>query len=127
MTKIVATNAFCRWMKRTGIRDAELLGAVTEMSAGLIDANLGGDVYKKRIGVPGRGKRGGARTIVATRKGHRWIFLFGFEKNERANIRPTELEALQKLAKTLLDLDDRNLAHALTTGQLKEIEDERES
>jgi hypothetical protein len=127
MTKIVATNAFCRWMKRAGIRDAEVLGAVTEMSAGLIDANLGGDVYKKRIGLPGRGKRGGARTIVATRKGHRWIFLFGFEKNERANIRPAELIALQTLAKTLLDFDDRDMARAVAAGELKEIDDDHES
>ena len=127
MVKIIATNAFSRWMKRAGIRDADLLGAVAEMSRGLIDANLGGDVYKKRFGVAGRGKRGGARTIVATRKGDRWIFLFGFEKNERSNIRPTELIALQKLAKTLLDLHDRDLARAMAAGELKEIEDDHES
>jgi Uncharacterized protein conserved in bacteria len=41
---------------------------------------------KKRVPVAGRGKRGGARTIVATNFGDRWFFLFGFEKNERANI-----------------------------------------
>lgn len=127
MVKIIATNAFSRWMKRAGIRDVDLLGAVAEMSRGLIDANLGGDVYKKRFGVAGRGKRGGARTIVATRKGDRWIFLFGFEKNERSNIRPTELIALQKLAKTLLDLHDRDLARAVAAGELKEIEDGDES
>jgi hypothetical protein len=127
MVKIIATNAFSRWMKRAGIRDVDLLGAVAEMSRGLIDANLGGDVYKKRFGVAGRGKRGGARTIVATRKGDRWIFLFGFEKNERSNIRTTELIALQKLAKTLLDLHDRDLARAVAAGELKEIEDGHES
>ena len=55
MVKIMATTAFSRWMKRAGIRDADLLGAVAEMSRGLIDANLGGDVYKKRFGVAGRG------------------------------------------------------------------------
>ena len=127
MVKIIATNAFSRWMKRAGIRDVDLLGAVAEMSRGLIDANLGGDVYKKRFGVAGRGKRGGARTIVATRKGDRWIFLFGFEKNERSNIRTTELIALQKLAKTLLDLHDWDLARAVAAGELKEIEDGHES
>ena len=40
----------------------------------------------KRLALPGRGKRGGARTLVATNKGNRWFFLFGFEKNARANI-----------------------------------------
>jgi hypothetical protein len=41
---------------------------------------------KKRVGLAGRGKRGGVRTLVATNKGKRWFFVFGFEKNERANV-----------------------------------------
>jgi hypothetical protein len=36
------------------------------MAAGLIDADLGGGVLKKRVGLAGRGKRGGVRTLVAT-------------------------------------------------------------
>jgi hypothetical protein len=35
--------------------------AIAEMAAGLIDADLGGSVYKKRVPLPGRGKSGGAR------------------------------------------------------------------
>ena len=38
--------------------------AVAEMAAGLIDADLGGSVYKKRVPMPDRGKRGGARIIL---------------------------------------------------------------
>jgi len=64
------------------------------MEKGLIEANLGGDVVKKRLALPGRGKRGGARTLVATNKDNRWFFLFGFRKNERANITSEELEGL---------------------------------
>lgn len=40
----------------------------------------------------------GAKTLVATNRGTRWFFVFGFEKNERANISDGELEALQTLA-----------------------------
>jgi hypothetical protein len=54
------------------------------MAAGLIDADLGGSVYKKRVPTPGRGKRGGARIILGSNRGDRWFFLFGFEKNDRA-------------------------------------------
>ena len=63
------------------------------MAAGLIDADLGGGVVKKR---------GVARTLVATNKGNRWFFVFGFEKSERANIGDEELETLQELAGDLL-------------------------
>jgi hypothetical protein len=38
------------------------------MAAGLIDADLGGGVLKKRVGLAGRGKRGGVRTLVATNR-----------------------------------------------------------
>ena len=89
------------------------------MAAGLIDADLGGKVYKKRVPMPGRGKRGGARTILGSNLGQRWFFLFGYEKNERATIDERELAALQKLA--LLALDTKLLERSLAEGELMEI------
>ena len=108
-------------MRKSELTDGALCMAVTEMMAGLIDAELGGDVVKKRVALPGRGKRGGARTLVATRKGQRWFFVFGFEKNERANVTPTELEALQTLAGSLLSLEPAQLDNAVVDGTLMEI------
>jgi len=98
MQRVLKTRFFCRWMRKTTLTDELLCLAVQEMRKGLIDADLGAGVVKKRIAVPGRGKRGGARTLVATNKDTRWLFLFGFEKNVRANIRADEKEALQALA-----------------------------
>ena len=73
---------------------------------GLIDADLGGGVYKKRIAQPGRGKSGSSRTLLASNRQDRWIFVFGFEKNDRANVSDRELEALKMLAADLLGLTD---------------------
>jgi hypothetical protein len=73
------------------------------------------------VALPGRGKRGGARTLVATRKASRWFFVFGFEKNEKANVTPTELEALQTLAGSLLGLSGAELDLAVEDGALQEI------
>ena len=39
------------------------------MVNGLVDADFGGGVVKKHVALPGRGKRGGARTLVAIDKG----------------------------------------------------------
>ncbi len=91
------------------------------MTQGLIDADLGGGLVKKRVGMAGRGKRSGARTLVATNKDNRWFFVFGFEKNERANIDADELDALQELAAQLLVRTDEELEIALVDGALKEI------
>ena len=91
------------------------------MVDGLVDADLGGGVVKKRIAIPGRGKSGGARTLVATRQGLRWFFVFGFEKNDRANVTAAELEALQALAAELLSLSAKQLDLAVRGDALQEI------
>ena len=101
MKRVFKTLSFNRWLRKSAVTDALLCAAVKEMEKGLIDASLGGGVVKKRIAVPGRGKRGGARTLVATNYKHRWFFVFGFEKNVRANINVNELEALQDIAANL--------------------------
>ena len=90
-------------------------------AAGLIDADLGGSVVKKRVGLAGRGKRGGVRTLVATNKGNRWFFMFGFEKNERTNISDEELEGLQTIAADLLARTGPQLDEAVADGALQEI------
>lgn len=53
-----------------------------------------------------------------------WFFVFGFEKNEKANVTPTELEALQTLATELLALTGQQLDHAVEDGALLEICDD---
>lgn len=72
------------------------------MIDGLVDADLGGGVLKKRVALPGRGKRGGARTLVATKRG-------------------AQLEALQGLAMELLALSSQQLNIAVEDGGLLEI------
>ena len=70
---------------------------------------------------PGRGKSGGVRTLVATRQGTRWFFVFGFEKSDRANISDVELEGLQNLASDLLARNGRQLDEAVAAEALTEI------
>jgi hypothetical protein len=71
--------------------------------------------------MPGRGKSGGARTILGSNLGDRWFFLFGFEKNDRATIDARELAALHKLAKALLAMEAIVLGRSVGAGELTEI------
>lgn len=73
MSRIFQTRYFSRWLRKTELKEHDLYKAVQEMEQGLIDADLGGCVVKKRIGLAGRGKRSGARTLVATNKDNRWF------------------------------------------------------
>jgi hypothetical protein len=121
MKRVFKTRHFSRWLRKTELTDKALCLAVAEMVQGLIDVDLGAGVVKKRIALPGRGKSGGARTLLATNKGSRWFFLFGFEKNERANVADDELAALQDLAGELLTRTNDDLDTAVADGILLEI------
>ena len=115
------TRHFSRWLGKTDLSVEALCKAIQEMEQGLIDANLGGGIMKKRVALPGRGKSGSARTLVATNNLDRWFFLFGFEKNERDNISAKELTALKALAADFLRLGVTQLAAAVAAKTLQEI------
>jgi hypothetical protein len=120
--RLFKTKWFARWPDSEGVADAALQNAVEEMSRGLIDASLGGQVFNKRVGINGRGKRGGLRTLLAFRMGERAFFVFGFAKNERANVSDKGLIALKLLGSQLLGYDSRTLTQALRAGELIEVE-----
>lgn len=120
--RILKIKSFCRWAKELGLGDKVLIKTVDEMNKELYEANLGGNVYKKRIAIGNRGKRGGIRVIVVFKSGKRTIFIYGFAKNKRANITPIEEEALKALAKTYINYDEYQINQAIKTGELIEVQ-----
>ena len=79
-------------------------------------------VGRKNRAWAGQGKSGGFRTLVATNKGSRWIFVYGFPKNARSNIDKDEEEALKTLAAHLLSLTATGLGTAQSAGELMEVD-----
>lgn len=124
MRRSFKTRTFARWSRKAGVSDEVLREAIVEMTAGLVGADLGGSVFKKRVRMPGRGKRGSARVLVATKPDDHWFLLYGFGKNEQANIDDRELAALQKLASVLLSMAPAQLEQALARDEVMEIIDE---
>jgi hypothetical protein len=119
---IYKTRWFNRWAHKPRLDDLSLCAAVREMTAGLYDADLGGGLVKKRIARSGQGKSGGFRTLIATNKEDRWVFVYGFPKNERSNIDKNEEEALKKLATELFSLTSEALDLAKDDNELMEID-----
>jgi hypothetical protein len=118
---IYQTREFNRWARKQRLPNAALCEAAIEMANGLYEADLGGNLLKKRIARPGQGKSGGFRTLVATNRGSLWFFIYGFAKNERSNIDQDEEAALKKLAAVLLTLKPIALSQALAAGELIEV------
>jgi len=55
-------------VKKNDLNDDVIRVAVDEISKGLYEARLDGLLYKKRVGIKGKEKQGGARTIIAFKK-----------------------------------------------------------
>lgn len=87
------------------------------MTQGLIDANLGGALFKKRIARNGQGKRGGFRTIVAKPEFDTWLFLYGFAKSDLGNISAAKelhcRDAVKKFLAASLDQRQKEIEEGL--------------
>ncbi len=101
-----------------------MLKAVADFERGLIDADLGGNLFKQRVALPGRGKSGSTRTLLATRFAGTLYFLFGFEKKDRGNITQRELGIYQTLASHLIALNNTQIETALKANELMEVQHE---
>ena len=120
--RIFKTRPFKRWADSEKLNDVSLKNAVNELSKGLIDANLGGSVYKKRIATQGKGKSGGLRTLIAFRIADKAFFMYGFSKNQRESIDDKELKALKNMAREMFAYSDKVLAGMARQGKLIEVE-----
>ncbi|RMX15896.1 type II toxin-antitoxin system RelE/ParE family toxin [Vandammella animalimorsus] len=123
---ILKRKDFARWQAGEKLPDAALCKAVKEMEDGLIDADLGGLLYKKRLARPGGGKSGGYRTLLSAKLGQRYVFLLGFSKSDKANITHDEKKALQFAGKVFLALAGQGLSKALKSGVLLEVHCEQD-
>lgn len=119
--EVYKTRWFDRWARKQGLEDLRLCAAVREMVEGLYDADLGGGLVKKRIARPGQGKSGGFRTLIATNKDDRWIFVYGFSKNESSNINKDDEKSLKTLAEDLLSLEPEGIELFKDEGKLIEV------
>jgi len=120
--RVFKTRWFARYARREQIEDRSLCGAIERAERGIVDADLGGGVIKQRVARAGQGRSGGYRVLIAYRFGDRSVFLYGFAKNERENIKEDELATLREIAAAWLETGDKGLSKAIEKGILQEVE-----
>ena len=121
MIRIFKTKWFTRWARKEKLADSDLFHAIEEVAKGLVEANLGGSLFKKRVAKAGQGKRGSYRTIIAYQAGKHAFFVFGFDKGERSNISQREEAALKKLTREFIEYNSKALNKAIMAGALNEV------
>ncbi len=119
--RIFKLKRFAKFTRDEDIADASLADAIRRAERGLIDADLGGGLIKQRVARQGQGRAGGYRMIVGYRTKTRAIFLYGFAKNERANIDEDERASFRAMASSLLLATDKQIDLAVADGAIVEV------
>lgn len=119
--RIFKTKYFSGWAKQLKLEDESLIELVKELEQGLHDAHLGIGLYKKRVAIGGRGKREGARTIIAFKAHDKAIFLYGFAKAKRENISLEEKDTYKRLTKYYLNATERQIDFLIKDEELIEV------
>lgn len=122
--QVYKIKRFSKWARSEKIADKALNDIAKEIEQGLVDADLGGYVFKKRIPLPGSGKRSGARILLAYKAYERLFFMYGFAKNDKANISKTEKRALQEFSAELINCNKAKINELLKSKIIEEITNE---
>ncbi|MFP5235684.1 MAG: type II toxin-antitoxin system RelE/ParE family toxin [Acidobacteriota bacterium] len=117
--RVFKTAWFSRAARKALIGDPELCAAIREVMLGQAD-NLGGGVYKKRLG------KNLYRSILVAKGGRYFVFAYLFAKKDRANIRKDELEEFRALADLYARKSDADIEQELKLEELQEIRHEEQ-
>lgn len=115
------TKTFDRWARKI-ISPKLPCSAASEIEYGIYEADLGRGICKKRISIPGQGKSGGVRTIVAKKNKDAIIFIVGREKSAPgSDFSDREQDAAAIIAQTFEKADRDALQELVEIGILKEL------
>lgn len=118
--RVFKNSWFMRFARKETISDSSLVELVRQIEEGKLGVDLGGGVYKQRLGRHGDGKSGGYRIIICFRRGERAFFVYGFPKSDRENITKSELAQFKKLAKILFAMTDEQLNQSQAFQEIQE-------
>jgi hypothetical protein len=118
--RVFKTAWFSKAARKVQISDVELCAAIRQLMMGQCN-DLGGGVYKKRLG------RNLYRSIILAKGGRYWVYSYLFAKQDRANIEDDELVKFRALAGLYARKTEADIAKEVELKELVEICHDRES
>lgn len=112
--RVFKTAWFSKAARKAFIADDELCLAIRQVMAGQAD-DLGGGVYKKRLG------KNLYRSIIVAKGGRNWVYEYLFAKQDRANIADDDLARLRMIAKSYEKLTAREIDDLIQESKWTEI------
>ncbi len=119
--RVFKLKTFARWAKKI-LSDEQLCAAAREIQSGQYEADLGAGLCKKRIAVPGQGKSGATRTLVAKEGALGIFFIAGRQKSDPGtDFSDAQLAQAQVIGEALQKAGPKKLDALLEDGVVKEI------
>jgi len=119
--RVFKLKTFARWARKL-LSDEQLCTAAREIQRGEYEADLGAGLCKKRIAVPGQGKSGATRTLVAKEGVHGIFFIAGRQKSDPGtDFSDASVAQAQVIAQALQKTSAKKLDALIEDGVLKEI------
>jgi hypothetical protein len=112
--RVFKTAWFSKAARKAHITDAELCFAIRQVMQGQA-VDLGGGVYKKRLG------KNLYRSIIVAKGGRYWVYEYLFAKKDRDNIEDDELTRFRALAKAYATLTEQQVNWLIEEGSWMEI------
>lgn len=119
--RIFLNKWFDKFCRKNNISEKTILDVAQEVSDGLIDADYGHGVIKKRIARDNQGKSSGFRSIILYKKENNMFFVYGFPKKDRDNIDKKEEDAFKALADEVLNMTCSSIEKAIENNIFKEV------
>ena len=119
--RVFKTKTFSRWARGL-LADGQLCEAAREIMQGLYEAELGAGLCKKRIAVPGQGKRSATRSLVAKESRVGIFFIAGRQKSDPGtDFSDSQVSAAKIIGSALQRADELEIERLINDGVLKEI------
>ena len=119
--RVFKLKTFARWAKKL-LSDEQLCVAAKEILTGQYEADLGKGLCKKRIAVPGQGKSGATRTLVAKESTVAIFYIAGRQKSDPStDFNDANIEQAQLLGQALQAATALKLNQLVADGVLQEI------
>jgi hypothetical protein len=112
--RVFKTKWFSREARKALIPDQELSLAIRQVILGQA-IDLGGGVYKKRLG------KNRFRSIILAKGGRNWVYEYLFAKKDLDNISQSDLAKFRKLARSYEGLTDREIVELIANQDWVEI------
>lgn len=108
--------------RKNVLADEQLCAAAQEILKGQYEADLGAGLCKKRIAVPGQGKSGATRTLVAKEGVNGIFFIAGRQKSDPGtDFSEGHITQAQVIGAALQKASAEKLGALVKDGVLKEI------